>query len=287
VAIIGTAQSWKRTPWKDDTLEKWGLNDAYQLPGWGTCTRWYDMHPLNRFFMPELHIPGFTQRNPRQIFAHELPPGHYVRPAHHLEWLSKQTFPVYLSRPEDHTPAEHYTLPTWPNVRIFPKSEIEARFGKYEASSPTWMLLHAVLEGYTEIHVYGIHLATEFEYVQQRPNFEAALGAFLGMDPRTETVQDGLRIYETAKVKLVLPVESPIFQAKYQYAFQPKPEAHVAPLQWELHKAVVKHKRAVAELSAAPRWKRKAAQDAVLRYEVLIADYQQQIGRCQFAASLR
>jgi len=205
VAIIGTAQSWKECPWGDQGLEIWGLNDAYMI-GVPRATRWYELHPFHQMSFREA-----TAKASSGPMA-ESEPGVYVRPAQHLEWLKTRTFPIFLneSRPD------YQTSQTFPRqavldhfARYWPwraSAEHVVRPGPdYEVSTPAWMLMHAIAEGYAEIHVYGIHLATQWEYVEQRPNFEFLLGVAAGMG-----------------VRVVLPDATPICRAQYRYAFEPK-----------------------------------------------------------------
>lgn len=202
-AIIGTAPSWKQCPWHDMTMEKWGLNDGYLL-GVPHADRWYDLHPI--------HQMSFRPSGQRVVPPQEVPVGAYLRPEGHLEWLRTRPIPVYIPQ----------ARPDWPTSRTFPKDEILAFFAPYwplrvtkanavepgpdyEVSTPAWMLMQAIMEGYTEISVFGIHLATQWEYVEQRPNFEWLLGVAAGRG-----------------VKIVLPAAAPICRARYRYAFEPK-----------------------------------------------------------------
>ncbi len=236
VAIVGTAPSYTKTPWNDPGLEVWSLNDAYQLKGWQRADRWYDLHPLDKFYHPPNGGPAY---------AHLVPAGHYVRPEKHVEWLSKLSIPLYLQA----DPPEG-----WAHARKFPRVEVQARWGDFQMSTPVWMLLHAMLEGVTEIHVYGIHLATEWEYLKQSPNMHTFLGAFLGPDKWTIAVNDGMRRYESGGRVLVIPVESPMMQGDHSYAYEPKPGPNLEPLKWELHKVKVKQNRIVDQLRRRPWW---------------------------------
>ena len=201
-AIIGTAQSWNQCPWQDTTLEVWCLNDAY-LIGVPRADRWFDLHPF--------HQMVFRDATNRVVPAEGVPIGGYLRPHGHLDWLKSRQFPVYLQ--------EH--RPDWPNYKPFPMQDLLKFFqpywpyrltrqgvqlGKdYETSSPALMVMLAIMEGYREIHVYGIHLATQWEYVEQRPNFEWLLGLAAGMG-----------------IKIVLPESTPICKGRFRYAYEQK-----------------------------------------------------------------
>ncbi len=297
LAIIGTAPSFRMTPWTDPSVEIWALNDAYLADGFQRADRWYDLHPLDKFY----HAPEAPPGKKPVIFAHQIPPGQYVRPAKHLDWLATQAFPIYL-HPDYAT--QHPPAATWPNARAFPKADIEARFGPYFSSSPSWMLGHALLEGHRAIEIYGIHLSSESEYIEQRPGFEYLIGCVLGAGPRTITVKQGLRRYETADGCITLPEASPVLSAKYQYAFEPSPRMALEPLKWELHKAQVKRERTVTQLKEAPwfspwtrvtepvsdhpeakpqtSWKRVSTlQQELWYYDALVSDWQDQLGRLQ------
>lgn len=270
VCIVGTAPSWKQTPWNDVGLTIMSLNDAYRLPGFVRADVWFDFHPPDKFY----HAP-----DDRAVFAHEVPPGHYVRPASHVQWLGQQaqTIPVYL-HPDYLTACPE--AKDWPHAKPFPKAEIEAVFGRYFTSSPAWMLALAILQGAEEVHIYGIHLSTEHEYIEQRPQFEFLIGRFLNGPTLTLETKDGLRTYRSGNRTLVLPESSPILASNFQYAFEPRPRSFVEPLKWELHKYQVKANRAMQTLRQAKPWTpTKQVKRDLERYEALIADTQEQMQR--------
>lgn len=274
LAIIGTAGSWALTPWTDPALQCWSLNDAYRIAGFQRADAWFDFHPPNKWhFIP----PGA-----QQILAHQIPVGHYVRPAEHLAWLAKQTIPVYLH----HSYRE--TLPeaaSWPHARAFPKQEIEAQFGRYFTSSPAWMLALAMYQGCRDISIYGIHLATEHEYIEQRPQFEFLIGRLLGPSKLSMTVKEGMRHYETADGHCALPEASPVLQSDFQYAYEPRPRAHLEPLKWEQHKLQVKMLRAMTALKTRHWWQPVGdLQDELWLLEARMADVQDQMQRASAPA---
>lgn len=292
VAIIGTAPSWRMMPWHDLTLAALSLNDAYQMDGFERADEFYDFHPLDRFFF----VPELPAGQKAVIHAHTIPPGHYVRPAKHLDWLATQTIPVWLH--PDHA-TQLPASATWPSARPFPKAAIEAEFGRYFTSSPAWMLAHAIMRGAKEIHIYGIHLSTEQEYIEQRPNFEYLMGRVLGRGKLKTTVSDGLRRYETPDGLIVLPEASPVLGSNFQYAFEVSPRKALEPLKWNAHKAQVKRERRVTALKTANPWvpfvtfeepgedgtitKRRmltsTLQQELWYYDALLADCQEQLAR--------
>lgn len=236
-AIVGTAPSWKQTPWDDPTLEIWSLNDAYmhQLP---RADRWFEQHPLDRLW--------FRRRDQKVVFEHEVPPGHYVRPEGHIDWLKAQSqrIPVYLK--------DAPTGPGWgPQARRFPIEEADARFGTYWASGPSYMVALAIMEGYREIHIYGIHLATQQEYVDQRPNFEHLLGIARGMGIVVHMAKD-----------------SPVMRHGWRYGYEPRPHKPASPLLKELEDVKRRKSALVKSLLHTPFWRRRRdGLDALRRVE--------------------
>lgn len=290
--ILGTAPSWRRAPWNDPGIVLASLNDAYQLKpqGFARADEWFDPHPLNKFVCPD-----------GPLYAHQVPPGHYVRPKGHHEWLGSQSIPVYL-HPEYRT--QHPEAAHWPNARPFPKDAIVEHFGQYFTSTPQWMMAFALMRGFVDFEVYGIHLATEQEYREQRPGFEFLIGRLLGRSKMTVTVKDGLRHYTSQDGHVALPEESPVLQSKFQYAFDTRPSGFFAPVQWDLHKLTIKKERAVAALTQRPWWQpivamqvpgpdgqptRRVTSTSALQKELSylnaqILDTQQELQRLQMAA---
>lgn len=272
VCIVGTAPSWQKTPWTDPGMEIWSLNDAYRIKGFSRADRWYDFHPLNKFFHPPTD---------RQVFAHEVPPGYFVRPADHLEKLAEmaQTIPVYL-HPE--YLLQHPVAANWMHARPIPRREIQEHFGTYFTSSPAFMLAQAMLEGVQEIWITGIHLATDGEWFRQRAQFELQIGRFLGSGKQTLTVKDGFRHYETANAHLALPEESPVLQAPVTYPFETHPDAYKEPLKWDAHKVQVKLNRQLRTLMDRKPWQRKGPMlEELYRLQAWQADIQDQMARTE------
>ncbi len=265
VAIVGTAPSWRKTPWADPGIRILGLNDAYQLQ-WPRADGWYDIHPMHKFFLA---------KKGQQVYAHQVPAGHYVRPEHHLDWLSKLSIPLWL----------HDTPPEgWGHAHRFPWEAVEAEFGCYFSSSPALMLAHVIMQGAKEIHIYGIHLATEHEYLEQRPNFEYLIGRALGAGKIREHHHDGLRTLETEDARIVLPDETPILRASFKYARETRPGSLQEPIKWELHKLQIKHARAVKALKTR-KWYQSPtpAQNDLWYLEAAMEDARQSLQRLQMA----
>jgi hypothetical protein len=215
IAIIGTAPTFRSTPWDDPTLECWCLNDMHvmNLP---RADRWFDLHPLDKLYF---------RKEGQPVFAGDVPAGYFVRPQGHLEWLRKQTIPVYVQ--------DAAQLGS-PNAVTFPREAIEAKFGKHFASSPAWMIGLALLEGVTELHIYGIHLATEWEYLKQKPNMTFLLGLAAGLG-----------------VKVVLPKGCPLLAETHQYAFEEDPDTPKTALKRKIDR--LQHEVALVKRQAKAR----------------------------------
>lgn len=149
VAIVGFAQTHRdQAPFQDPSFEIWGLNNAYV------------------FMPPRPHAGGRIAERWFEIHSEDLYAWDLRRPGQHVEWLAKFPGPVYLLEARADMPR---------SVR-YPIEDIVARYGAYITSSPAYMLLLAMAEGFKEIHIYGIDLATDSEYAEQRPNLEFLIG---------------------------------------------------------------------------------------------------------------
>lgn len=255
ICIVGTAESWKNAPFDDPTIEIWNLNDGYclNLP---RIDRHFEIHPLDKMV--------FRSAGQKVVKASDIPPGHYMRPKGHIEWLKKmaQTIPVYLQDEPD---------ASWPvNAKRFPVEQVDATFGTYWASGPAYMVALAILEGVSEIQVYGIHLATEQEYRDQRPNFEHLLGIARGRG-----------------ITVVMADTSPVMKHGWRYAYEPKPQAPANPdlAEW---KSVQKEIKTLTEaLITWPAAKDRARPLARLRrLHVIALDIQQQQAKRSMGGTL-
>ncbi len=180
VAIVGFAKSWPLTPFDDPDFEVWGLNELYkffqQKPN-ARADRWFEIHnPESPSKNNEVHH-GFLKKFPLPIYM----------------WKHYDEFPSSVPYPREEVKAmfnEHM---------IFPGSETPSKYqnvgAKYSnfSNQITWMMLLAIYEGFKEIHVYGVDMATKEElktadgkvelvgeYIWQRPSCEAVIGFALG-----------------------------------------------------------------------------------------------------------
>jgi hypothetical protein len=168
VALIGTAPS-SRTlaPFNDPTWKIWACSPGNM----GVLPRvdvWFEIH--SNLLWPEN--------------------AHYGAP--YVEWLKKQTFPIYM---QDQSIV--------PNATPLPKNELVQEFGAYFfTSSFAWMIAFAIKQGAKEIALYGIDMASRDEYILQRPG-----GHYF--------------MLEAAKrgIKVSIPYESDLAQAPALYGY--------------------------------------------------------------------
>lgn len=169
VALIGTAPSSKDlAPYDDPSWKIWACSPGNMTLG-KRIDCWF-----------ELHSNLLWKENE-----------HYGKP--YLEWLNKQTFPVYM---QDQTLV--------PRAMVFPWYEMVETFGRdFFTSSFAWMMALAIVQGATEIALFGIDMASRDEYIRQRPGFYYFK-----------------RRAEERGIKVSAPYESDIMQPPALYAYQ-------------------------------------------------------------------
>lgn len=148
VCIVGMAPTSRHlvTQLEDEGQEIWSLNQAHNyfsaefMPRF---SRWFQVHPWEEM------VPRQSPEN------------------NHLEFLRTCGIPVYLEE-------ENPEVPT--SVK-YPYMEVSSFMGGvYLTSALAFMLALAVYEGFDEIRIYGVDMATNTEYEDQRPCFEFLLG---------------------------------------------------------------------------------------------------------------
>lgn len=138
VAIVGTAPSSRMlAPFQDLTWDIWVCSPGNM----DTCPRvdaWFEIHK-------NLHWPEYEQYG-----------------KNYLQWLARQTFPVYMQD-------QSYL----PHAVKFPADELIKRFGdRFFGSTFAWMTALAIHKGYKEIGFFGVDMASKDEYIQQRGTFQ-------------------------------------------------------------------------------------------------------------------
>jgi hypothetical protein len=179
VAIVGFADSYALAPFDEAVVEIWGINELHRyLPRWD---RWFELHSREAF-----EVKGSRDQEA------------------HVNWLRAQVpvgapghKPIYMRELFADIPAgERYPL-EWMSERFF------TRFGQrpYFTSSIGYMLAMAIAEGrdadFTPVNeaavswigLYGIDLASDTEYGEQRPNAEYFIGLARGLGITVEIAE--------------------------------------------------------------------------------------------------
>jgi hypothetical protein len=176
VALIGTSpMSFDDAPWDDDTWEKWCLNDLHIVPRLKHWDRWFQVHPLDNLDFGDEVIHLDVHNEVRS------------NPEIHMKFLTEQTDkPVYVM------PGDEDKIPTGVAIE---KDEIIEEWGKaFLTSAVAWMFATAIRMEAEEIGLWGIDMALDTEYGEQRM---------------------GLRFFkwvaEKRGIKVIVPQESDMF----------------------------------------------------------------------------
>ena len=150
VAIIGFTDHRVQGLNLGDDWEVWGINELHRHHDPQLFHRWFEIHPITDFH-PQDGKPGDLA---------------------HLETLAKFPIPVYMQEQFDDIP------PSLP----FPKASIEEGLprGDYQTSSISREFALAILWGAKEIGIFGVDMANDTEYAEQRPCLEYWMGVAEG-----------------------------------------------------------------------------------------------------------
>jgi hypothetical protein len=170
--IVGFASSWKQTPWNDEDAEIWCCNEFYKL-----LEKEKNDVVVDRWF--EMHNPDSPSKNNPE----------------HRKFLQECPIPLYMQQKS----------PEFPNSVEYPIKEIIRKLNStYFTNQISYMIALAIYEGFKEIHVYGVDMATDSEYQSQRPSCEFWLGLARGLGIKTYLPADsdllkcnGLYAYDT------------------------------------------------------------------------------------------
>ena len=148
VSIVGWAANTRgHAPFDDDTWDIWGCNEVGMsgMPG-KRFTAHYNLH------------------TPKELNKEQFAPN--------MEWLRGRSEPVWI------LPGCEALVP---NAKVYPVADMFAKYGKYFTNSISYMLVHAIEQGYKNIALYGIDMAMDSEYQYQRPCVEYYIGLARGM----------------------------------------------------------------------------------------------------------
>lgn len=168
VCIIGTASTMLKTPWDDKSFDFWACS-------------------------PVITHPGMEKKKFNLLF--ELHGENYYLNEKILERLNKVTCPILMKKKVD-------------KIKTSEKLDFEKMIEffngrKYYTSTISFMIAYAIMQGYSEIHLYGVHMSASEEYGHQRQACEYWLGVAEGR---------GIKIY--------VPEESEILHISYVYGYE-------------------------------------------------------------------
>jgi len=174
VAIVGFTGSKDKAPWGEPGWEIWICNNLWKFAP-DKWHRLYDLHDLNTIQGDGEHSAFLAGQTAKHANG---------------EHVSLNGRPVVCWDPQE----------GWPTATPFPKAPITDLFGNYFTNSISWMIANAIVENVTELHIYGVDMATSSEYGAQRPSCEYFLGLAAGY---------GVKIY--------LPPESDLLKVAFMY----------------------------------------------------------------------
>lgn len=173
IAIIGTAPQWQLAPFDDESWEIWGIFGV--ACAGRRLTRLYEVHS------PELILPMVEKMYPQ---------GQYWNVARGLG-KNYHTKHVYEQTPE----ATKYDF----------HKKLE-KYGPHFGCSVSWLIADAIDEGADQIGIWGVNMAAETEYANQKPSASFMLGW-----ARAQGIQ------------VTIPSSSELLSFAYQYGFEDEP----------------------------------------------------------------
>lgn len=143
VAILGFAETSRdAAPYDDPSWSIWGVNGTW------TFARRIDV-------LLDLHAPWIYAWEQRR------------RPAGHVAFMQRFAGPVYLIERRDDIPTS----------TSYPLDDVIRQLGRpYLTSSIALAVALAMVQGATDIGLYGVEMKTSSEYADQRPGLEYLLG---------------------------------------------------------------------------------------------------------------
>jgi len=152
--IVGFAPpSRNSVPWDDLSKDLIGINEELAF------TDWFKRKPEN--------IAAWFQLHPRQSFTR----ADNQNDPNHWKWLrQKHPFPIFMQ--------ERYS--DVPSSVKYPYDKVTQEFGTYFTSTLTYVMAWAYQQGYKRLELYGFNMASNTEYIKQRPNAHYFIGLMRG-----------------------------------------------------------------------------------------------------------
>lgn len=161
VALMGMAPtSCSLTPFDDEDVEIWGLNEAHAFPWMTRANRWFQIHNSDSWkrYIAKRDVRG------------------------HFNWLKKNPLdiPIYMQYHQDIVPKSvGYPLHEVVDMvfKSFRRGDTKV---KYFTSTFAYMMGIAVLENFERVEIYGFEMADDIEYVKQKACAEFWIGYAMG-----------------------------------------------------------------------------------------------------------
>lgn len=187
VAIVGFSDTSRDlAPHGDPTFECWGLGSLYRFVATGKrFDRWFEVHREEH--LAEVHKETLAEFH---------------------RFLATFPGPVYMTSPDERFPTA---------VRLPIEDLTALAFGGIDVGNPSraywtntvaYMVAMAILEGFREIHLFGVDMVNAEEYLTQRPGVTYVLGVAVGR---------GIRV--------VLPAGCALMFARDRYGYEEKTAA--------------------------------------------------------------
>lgn len=182
VAIVGCATSKNLAPYKDETWEKWGVNNLFLSMPDVKWDKWFEIHPLS------VDKNGNWQRRWGDQFRGQKINDYIIK-------LAQLPCPVLMQK-------------EWaeiPNSIKYPLAEILSKYGKYFTNSISYQIALAIHLGAKEIGLWGVDMAVNTEYHHQRPSCEYFIGIARGQG-----------------IKVTIPAEADLCKTLFLYGYEEK-----------------------------------------------------------------
>jgi len=175
VCILGTAETMKEAPFENDEFEIWGMSALTENEDCKRLDRAFEFHP--RRYWGQLPVLSRLERYGGILVMQE-----------HVDEL--------------------------PNSVPYPRDAVKEMFhidvmgeNLFVTNSITWMILLALYEGFTDISLFGVHMAHDTEYSYQQASCSWALGIIHG------------KILAGEDYTLHIAEKSGLLKARYEYGF--------------------------------------------------------------------
>lgn len=156
VCIIGFAPSWDETPWNQEDMDYWGINELYMQAVNKRFDAWFEVHDI-------MNSPSKQQEK-------------------HQNFLMNCKIPLLTHKHWDKYPSS-IKFPWEYLMNYFNQNFIFEGNGKgFEdySNQISWMTALAIALEYKEIYIYGVDMAQESEYMYQRSSCQFFIGYAAG-----------------------------------------------------------------------------------------------------------